>query len=106
MIYYLGIIFIYLSCFFKWKSSNKSKKKVKFKINVIEQTMKDYSLNRSSLVHVEEPIPKYDNEANNTSPVELEYIDDSSSQNLYNKNNSKKNLLHKLNKFEKENELK
>ena len=68
--------------------------------------MKDYTLNRSSLVNAEKPIPKYDNETSNSSPVELEYVDDSSSQNLYNKSDTKKNLLNKLNKFEKEKELK
>ena len=107
MIYYLGTIFIYLTCYFKWKTSGKTKKKVKLKSdNIVEQTMKDYTLNRSSLVNAEKPIPKYDNETNNTSPVELEYVDDSSSQNLYNKSDTKKNLLNKLNKFEKEKELK
>ena len=107
MIYYLGTIFIYLTCYFKWKTSGKTKKKVKLKSdNIVEQTMKDYTLNRSSLVNAEKPIPRYDNEKNNTSPVELEYVDDSSSQNLYNKSDTKKNLLNKLNKFEKEKELK
>ena len=103
MIYYLGIVFIYFSCFFKWKSSNKSKKKVKFKIdNVVEQTMKDYTLNRSSLVEVEEPIPKYDNETNNSSSVELEFVEESSSSLINIKNYSSQKLMLKLNPSEKE----
>jgi len=107
MIYYLGIIFIYLSCFFKWKSSNKSKKKVKFQINnVVEQTMKDYTLNRSSLVEVEEPIPKYDNETNNSSSVELEFVEESSSSLINIKNYSSQKLMPKLNPIEKEQKIK
>ena len=107
MIYYLGIIFIYLSCFFKWKSSNKSKKKVKFQINnVVEQTMKDYTLNRSSLVEVEEPIPKYDNETNNSSSVELEFVEESSSSLINIKNYSSQKLMTKLNPIEKEQKIK
>ena len=83
MIYYLGSLFIYLTCLFKWKLHEKSNKKVKLKsTNVVKQTMKDYTLNRSSLIRAEKPIPKYDNDINESSPVELEYVDDSSSDSV------------------------
>ena len=46
MIFYLGTVFIYLTCLFKWRINNK---KGKFKYNVVKQTMKDaYTFNRSS----------------------------------------------------------
>ena len=103
MIYYLGTIFIYLTCFFKWKSSIKNKKKVKFKINnVVERTMKDYSLNRSSLVNAEKPIPKYDNETNNSSSVELELIEESSSSLINIKSDSNKKFMLQINQTDKE----
>ena len=99
MIYYLGNIFIFLTCLFKWKLHEKNNKKVKLKsTNVVKQAMKDYTLNRSSLIRAEKPIPKYDNDINESSPVELEYVDDSSSAfNDKNKENKKK-LLQQLNK--------
>ena len=101
MVYYLGTIFIYLACFFKWKLNDKNKKKVKGKSNdVVEQTMKDYTLNRSSLLRADKPVPKYDKNATDSSPVELDYVDDSSSTNINNKNNIKKKLLLQLNKNE------
>ena len=105
MVYYLGTIFIYLACFFKWKLNDKNKKKVKGKSNdVVEQTMKDYTLNRSSLLRADKPVPKYDKNAIDSSPVELDYVDDSSSTNINNKNNIKKKLLLQLNKNEEKNE--
>jgi MFS family permease len=105
MVYYLGTIFIYLACFFKWKLNDKNKKKVKGKSNdVVEQTMKDYTLNRSSLLRADKPVPKYDKNATDSSPVELDYVDDSSSTNINNKNNIKKKLLLQLNKNEEKNE--
>ena len=105
MVYYLGTIFIYLACFFKWKLNDKNKKKVKGKSNdVVEQTMKDYTLNRSSLLRADKPVPKYDKNAIDSSPVELDYVDDSSSTNINNKNNIKKKLLAQLNKNEEKNE--
>ena len=105
MVYYLGTIFIYLACFFKWKLNDKNKKKVKGKSNdVVEQTMKDYALNRSSLLRADKPVPKYDKNAIDSSPVELDYVDDSSSTNINNKNNIKKKLLLQLNKNEEKNE--
>ena len=105
MVYYLGTIFIYLACFFKWKLNDKNKKKVKGKSNdVVEQTMKDYTLNRSSLLRADKPVPKFDKNATDSSPVELDYVDDSSSTNINNKNNIKKKLLLQLNKNEEKNE--
>ena len=105
MVYYLGTIFIYLACFFKWKLNDKNKKKVKGKSNdVVEQTMKDYTLNRSSLLRADKPVPKYDKNAIDSSPVELDYVDDSSSTNINNKINIKKKLLLQLNKNEEKNE--
>ena len=102
MIYYLGTIFVYLACFFKWKSNDKNKKSKLKNNDVVEQTMKDYSLNRSSLLRAEKPVPKYDNNINDSSPVELDYVDDSSSTNINNKSNNKKKLLTQLNQTEKE----
>ena len=64
--------------------------------------MKDYTLNRSSLVEVEEPIPKYDNETNNSSSVELEFVEESSSSLINIKNYSSQKLMLKLNPSEKE----
>ena len=106
MIYYLGSMFIYLTCLFKWKMHEKNNKKVKLKsTNVVKQTMKDYTLNRSSLIRAEKPIPKYDNDINESSPVELEYVDDSSSAYINDKNKeNKKKLLQQLNK-KNENEI-
>ena len=85
IIYYLGIILIYLTCFFKWKLNNKTKDKVKTK-NVVERTMTDYTLNRSNLLRAEKPIPKNYNIYDETIPVELENIDDNSSTNKTSKN--------------------
>jgi MFS family permease len=104
MVYYLGTVFIYLACFFKWKlnDKNKSKKKIKGKSNdVVEQTMKDYTLNRSSLLRAEKPVPKYDNNnVYDSSPVELDYVDDSATTNENNRTNIKKKLLVQLNQIE------
>ena len=87
MIYYLGIIFIYLTCFFKWKLN--IKKKVERNNDVVEQTMKDYSLNKSTLLRAENPIPKYNN-ITTSSPVELDNIDDFSFIDVKNKGTSEK----------------
>ena len=64
--------------------------------------MKDYTLNRSSLVNAEKPIPKYDNETNNSSSVELESIEESSSSLINIKNDSKKKLMLRINPNNKE----
>ena len=73
MIYYIGIIFIFLACFFKWKLNNKKNNKNIKKNDIVEQTLKDYNLNRSNLIAPEKPIPKY---TKNIKPsVELEEID-------------------------------
>ena len=106
MIYYLGSVFIYLTCLFKWKLHDKNKKKVKLKSNdVVKQTMKDYTLNRSNLIRAEKPIPKYDDDINESSPVELDYVDESSSAYINNKNKeNKKKLLLQINQ-KKKNEI-
>ena len=87
MIYYLGIIFIYLTCFFKWKLN--IKKKVERNNDVVEQTMKDYTLNKSTLLRAENPIPKYNN-ITTSSPVELDNINDFSFIDVKNKGTSEK----------------
>ena len=106
MIYYLGSVFIYLTCLFKWKLHVKNKKKVRLKSNdVVKQTMKDYTLNRSNLIRAEKPIPKYDDDINESSPVELDYVDESSSAYINNKNKeNKKKLLLQINQ-KKKNEI-
>ncbi len=63
--------------------------------------MKDYTLNRSSLVRAEKPVPKYnDNNITDSSPVELDYVDDSATTNENNRTNIKKKLLVQLNQIE------
>ena len=68
--------YIYLTCFFKWKLNDINKKKDELKNNnIVKKTLKDYSLN-SSLIRVKKPFQKFDdNDENNSSTVELEYID-------------------------------
>ena len=73
-----NIIFIYLACLFKWKLKN-TKNKILKKNDVVEQTLKDYNLNRSNLIKPEKPIPEYNK---NIKPVELEYIDKDSSYSI------------------------
>ena len=78
MIYYFESIFIYLACFYKWKTNNR---KIKRKNSIVKKTMKDaYKLGRSSLVRAEKPKPKF-NEIKNLQNIELENLDDSSSYN-------------------------
>jgi MFS family permease len=78
MIYYFESIFIYLACFYKWKTNNK---KIKRKNSIVKKTMKDaYKLGRSSLVRADKPKPKF-NEIKNLQNIELENLDDSSSYN-------------------------
>ena len=104
MIFYVGAICIYLTCFFKWKMNSK---KPKVTNNVVKKTMKDvYTLNRSSLVRAEKPIPKYA-DSKKLKPVELEDIDEESSTMLINKpvkknKESKKKILEQLNQKENE----
>ena len=76
MIYYIGTIFIYLTCFFKWIMNSR---KSKSKNNVVQKTMKYiYNLNKSRLIKVEKPIPKYDAKKVYI-PTELEDMDGMSS---------------------------
>ena len=98
MIYYIGIIFIYLACLFKWKLKN-TKNKILKKNDVVEQTLKDYNLNRSNLIKPEKPIPEYNK---NIKPVELEYIDKDSSYSINEINNNKKKILNQSKKEENE----
>ena len=82
-------------------------KKPKVTNNVVKKTMKDvYTLNRSSLVRAEKPIPKYA-DSKKLKPVELEDIDEESSTMLINKpvkknKESKKKILEQLNQKENE----
>ena len=92
MIFYIGAIFIYLTCLFKWRINNK---KGKFKYNVVKQTMKDaYTFNRSSLIKAEKPVPKFNNVKKIlNSPTEMKAI-----ENVEQKNHSKffkKNISNK-----------
>ena len=107
MIYYIGTVFIYLTCFFKWKMNNK---KGKYKNSVVKQTMKDaYTFNRSSLIKAEKPVPKYnESKRNQKSPVELEDIEvkekkpSKFKENAKASNKNKKKLLNKLQQKENE----
>ena len=101
MLYYIGTIFAYLTCFFKWK---KNAKQVKTSNNIVKKTMKDtYTFNRSSLLRAEKPVPKYgDVKKLKNIPIELEDVEeDESSTMLINKaekrnKESRKKLLDKL----------
>ena len=97
MIYYLGIIFIYLACFFKWKLNNTSNKNLK-KNDIVEQTLKDYNLNRSNLIKPEKPIPKYNK---SIKPVELENVETNISYSLneINNDNNKNQFLNQSQKI-------
>ena len=100
MVFYAGSICIYLTCFFKW---NTNSVKQKITNNVVKKTMKDYTLNRSSLLKAEKHVPKYDKKLQK--PVELEDVDEESSTNLINKaekrnKDNKKKILEKLQKKE------
>jgi len=106
MIYYIGTMFIYLTCLFKWKINNKKRK---FKNNVVEQTMKDaYTFNRSSLIKAKMPVPKFnENRRSQKMPVELEEVKQKPLSKFSNKSQSKnkinkKLLLNKLQKKEYE----
>ena len=101
MLYYIGTIFAYLTCFFKWK---KNAKQVKTSNNIVKKTMKDtYTFNRSSLLRAEKPVPKYgDVKKLKNIPIELEDLEEEeSSTMLINKaekrnKESRKKLLDKL----------
>ena len=107
IVYYVGTIFIYLACFFKWKTSSKMPKLTN---NIVKKTMKDvYTFHRSSLVRAEKPKPKYADGKKFQKPVELEDVEEESSTMLINKSEkknkeNKKKLLEQLQK--KENGLK
>ena len=97
MIYYMAALLIYLTCVFKYKLNDKNiiKKKLKNKkneIDIVEQTMKDYTLYRSNLLRADKPIPKYNNNNDNkfSDPHELNDFDDkpSTSINTSSKNNN------------------
>ena len=97
MIYYMAALLIYLTCAFKYKLNDKNiiKKKLKNKkneIDIVEQTMKDYTLNRSNLLRADKPIPKYNHNNDNkfSDPHELNDFDDkpSTSINTSSKNNN------------------
>ena len=97
MIYYMAALLIYLTCVFKYKLNDKNiiKKKLKNKkneIDIVEQTMKDYTLYRSNLLRADKPIPKYNNNKDNkfSDPHELNDFDDkpSTSINTSSKNNN------------------
>ena len=50
IVYYIGTLFIYLTCFFKWQKIHKIPKLTN---NVVKKTMKNvYTFNRSSLLRV------------------------------------------------------
>ena len=110
MIFYLGTIFIYLTCLFKWRINNK---KGKFKYNVVKKTMKDaYTFNRSSLTKAEKPIPKFNivKKIQNapTEMKEIENVEKKTHSKFFKKNiSNKKFLLNKLQrKQQKENDEK
>jgi MFS family permease len=93
--YYIGTVFIYLTCFFKWRMNSR---KSKSKNNVVQKTMKYVHLNKSRLVKAEKPIPKYDAKKTYI-PTELEDMDGmSSTVDRTDKNNkeNKKRLLNQL----------
>ena len=75
IIYYIGMLFICLACFAKWKINNKKKK---VKKSVVKKTVEDaYTLSRSSLVRADKPIPQYSNKKKMS--IELENISEISS---------------------------
>ena len=75
IIYYIGMLFICLACFAKWKINNKKKK---VKKSVVKKTVEDaYTLSRSSLVRADKPIPQYSNKKKMS--IELENIAEISS---------------------------
>ena len=110
MIFYIGTVFIYLTCLFKWRINNK---KGKFRPNIVKQTMKDaYTFNRSSLIKAEKPVPKFNNGKKiQNAPIEMkaiEKVEKKSHSKFLQKNiNNKKFLLNKLQqKQQKENDEK
>ena len=71
-IYYLGLVYISITCMFKWKIGNK---KTKLKEKIVEKTVEDvYNLNRSNLIKVKEPVPQEDNKKIEKKGVELDII--------------------------------
>ena len=110
MIFYIGTVFIYLTCLFKWRINNK---KGKYKHNVVKQTMKDaYTFNRSSLIKAEKPVPKFNNAKKiQNAPTEMKAIENEEKKThskFFKKNvSNKKFLLNKLQqKQQKENDEK
>jgi hypothetical protein len=110
MIFYIGTVFIYLTCLFKWRINNK---KGKYKHNVVKQTMKDaYTFNRSSLIKAEKPVPKFNNAKKiQNAPTEMKAIENEEkkthSKFLKKSISNKKFLLNKLQqKQQKENDEK
>ena len=110
MIFYIGTVFIYLTCLFKWRINNK---KGKYKHNVVKQTMKDaYTFNRSSLIKAEKPVPKFNNAKKiQNAPTEMKAIENEGKKThskFFKKNvSNKKFLLNKLQqKQQKENDEK
>ena len=102
IIYYVGTLFIYLTCFFKWKKIHKIPKLTN---NVVKKTMKDaYTFNRSSLLRAEKPVPKYgEGKKMQKAPMELEDVEEESSTMLIHKpekknKENKKKLLEQLKK--------
>ena len=76
LIYYVGMLFIFLACLSKWKINSK---KTKMEKDVVTKTVKDaYNLSRSSLVRADKPIPQYADGKNNDIAFELENLDTSS----------------------------
>ena len=72
IIYYVGMIFIFLACFYKWKINNK---KTKVKKDVVKKTVKDvYTLSRSSLIRADKPIPQYSDKIHHKNSFELENL--------------------------------
>ena len=72
IIYYVGMIFIFLACFSKWKINNK---KTKVKKDVVKKTVKDaYTLSRSSLIRADKPIPQYSDKIKHKDSIELENL--------------------------------
>jgi len=72
IIYYIGMIFIFLACFSKWKINNK---KTKVKKDVVKKTVKDaYTLSRSSLIRADKPIPQYSDKIKHKDSIELENL--------------------------------
>ena len=89
-IYYIGIIFISLACWFKWKKRNS---RAKLSKKIVEKTVQDvYNFNRSSLVRAEKPVPEDIEKKQYGEEVELDEIK-YSSQFLETGNNKEEKLV-------------